>query len=476
MSIHIKNFGPITKGKIDMRPLTILIGPNNSGKSYVAMLVHSILSSGEMYGATSMHRLRRNHAYSGTYRKYLSDFEDIINKNEGRDSFDIPQQFIKRVFFSTCERIESQIKFQLERNFGAEVKNLVKNGTFAAQLDITSSQDFVIKMNHTLKISPSLPSISKYKFETTTDHKQVSSEHATYRSDGDTTVITSHRSSPSRFLAYEVLDCLIDSITNKINLTSKTSHYLPASRSGILQGHKALTAGIIQSAEFAGIESINVPKLTGVVSDFISSIILIPRRRGRFSDMAEQIERDMLKGRIKLDYHNGHSTMPEVTYVTGDGSFVLHRASSTVSEIAPLSLYMKYMINKNDMLIIEEPESHLHPKNQLVLAKYVVKMIRSGLNVLLTTHSEFLLEKLGKFVVASNVDPKIRGEILGADAEDCIRADEVSVHLFRPDNNNDVHIHTLETDADLGISQEEFADVSQSLYDESIKLEDAVKP
>jgi predicted ATPase len=42
MNLKIGNFGPISSGEIDLKPLTILIGPNHSGKSYLAMLVNSI--------------------------------------------------------------------------------------------------------------------------------------------------------------------------------------------------------------------------------------------------------------------------------------------------------------------------------------------------------------------------------------------------------------------------------------------------
>lgn len=41
-NISIRNFGPINKGDIDINKLTIFIGPNNSGKSYLAKLIHSL--------------------------------------------------------------------------------------------------------------------------------------------------------------------------------------------------------------------------------------------------------------------------------------------------------------------------------------------------------------------------------------------------------------------------------------------------
>jgi hypothetical protein len=41
LAIEVKNVGPIGKGSISLKNLTVLIGPNNSGKSYIAMLVHA---------------------------------------------------------------------------------------------------------------------------------------------------------------------------------------------------------------------------------------------------------------------------------------------------------------------------------------------------------------------------------------------------------------------------------------------------
>lgn len=45
LSVEVKNFGPISKGAISLKNLTVLIGPNNSGKSYMAMLVHAFAES-----------------------------------------------------------------------------------------------------------------------------------------------------------------------------------------------------------------------------------------------------------------------------------------------------------------------------------------------------------------------------------------------------------------------------------------------
>ena len=42
LQLSVSNFGPIAKAEIDLRPLTVFVGPSNTGKSYLAMLVYTL--------------------------------------------------------------------------------------------------------------------------------------------------------------------------------------------------------------------------------------------------------------------------------------------------------------------------------------------------------------------------------------------------------------------------------------------------
>ena len=44
LKISASNFGPIIEGTVELKPLTVFVGPNNSGKSYMAMLIYSLLN------------------------------------------------------------------------------------------------------------------------------------------------------------------------------------------------------------------------------------------------------------------------------------------------------------------------------------------------------------------------------------------------------------------------------------------------
>ena len=43
LTISVKNFGPIAEGSVDLKPLTIFVGPSNTGKSYMATAVYALM-------------------------------------------------------------------------------------------------------------------------------------------------------------------------------------------------------------------------------------------------------------------------------------------------------------------------------------------------------------------------------------------------------------------------------------------------
>ena len=44
IELDVTNFGPIAEAKIQMRPLTVFVGPSNTGKSYLAILILRLAS------------------------------------------------------------------------------------------------------------------------------------------------------------------------------------------------------------------------------------------------------------------------------------------------------------------------------------------------------------------------------------------------------------------------------------------------
>ena len=81
----------------------------------------------------------------------------------------------------------------------------------------------------------------------------------------------------------------------------------------------------------------------------------------------------------------------------------LTNASSMVSELAPVALYLRHIVLPGNVLIVEEPESHLHPAMQVGFARQLAAVVNSGVRVVITTHSEWLLGALANLVKSSEL-------------------------------------------------------------------------
>ena len=240
----------------------------------------------------------------------------------------------------------------------------------------------------------------------------------------------------------------------------------------ILQSHKQLASAIVRRSAFAGIEPLDVGRLSGVVADFISGLLTLDttRHTEELYEIAEFLERKIARGRIYLE--SAGVPYPEITYETQGQKFRMHRVSSMVSELAPLILYLKHRLAPGDLLIFEEPESHLHPANQRVLAHAIVKMVRKGVKVMITTHSDYFLSQLGNFVRLSAL-PEERAK-RGYDEDDYLNPEDVGCYLFAwDDEEGGSVVRELEVSAADGIVEDEFYSVDEAMYDEYIELEGA---
>ncbi len=261
------------------------------------------------------------------------------------------------------------------------------------------------------------------------------------------------------------------------DIFSSSSYYLPAARSGILQGHKLLASVILRKLPLAGIEALNVPQLSGIVADFISNILsLAPRTHSKsVAAISDFLESRICKGSIDRKAGGPKEGFPEIYYTVGKNEIPLHRTSSMVSEIAPIVLFLRYLVRERDLLIIEEPEAHLHPDNQRILANAIVKLIRAGVQIVITTHSDYFVQQLSNFVRLGKA-PRQRAA-LGYSRDDYLSAEEVGAYLFKTaGRRGGSTVQELRVTDGEGIPEDEFVTIAEEIYDESVRLQRALAP
>jgi len=63
-------------------------------------------------------------------------------------------------------------------------------------------------------------------------------------------------------------------------------------------------------------------------------------------------------------------------------------------------------LNENTVLVLDEPEVHLHPKWQLEMAKIIVELVKNGVNIVVNSHSPYMIEALKRYSEVEEIEDK----------------------------------------------------------------------
>ena len=153
----------------------------------------------------------------------------------------------------------------------------------------------------------------------------------------------------------------------------------------------------------------------------------------------------------------------------------LMNSSSMVSELAPVILYLRHIVQPGDVLIIEEPESHLHPKMQVEFIRQLAAVVHSGIRVMLTTHSEWVLDELANLVHLWDLtENTAERHVEGADF--ALNPEEVGVWLFEPKQRpRGSVVKEIPFDAEFGGFRSGFDDVALGTYNDYAEISNRIE-
>jgi energy-coupling factor transporter ATP-binding protein EcfA2 len=402
MRLVIHNLGAIKEAEIELKPLTVFIGPNNSGKSWIAYTLVAVLgpqgyqeytrayTAGELevtyprLDQAMQHLLDEGNA-SIDLVQFAEEYAEIYLNHKARFARSWLQDFLatERVSFDHLEitvSLESSRKRLLEalgrasldqklsvgRQRETGLVNLLKEpgkpllylyttteGNILDKLPFQIIQSFVME-NILLTLHAALyPGISTFPTERTA--------FVNYPPEAR------DQEEPSLVLRETPYGV---SASNPLSVPTRRFLHMMHAAFDSSQGQRSR-----QAAENPAIQ--------------------------RSIELAGILEKRILGG--TLDFSTTEpDPQREILFQTADGvTLDMPIVSSMVKELAPLVLHLRYLARPGGWLIIDEPEMNLHPRAQAQITEWLAMLVNAGLHVLITTHSPYMLDHLGNLLAAA---------------------------------------------------------------------------
>lgn len=387
----VKNFGPLKDIEIEVREMVTFIGAQASGKSTLAKLLSifedenfrrddSIAFEDELkkYNIFSYLNVNTQIKYHNLNHYKTSPFGFNLINNEFTKA--TPQRYlslIKEVFVdnrSNKEKIKESIKLSLSREL--------------YELFLKSPKKLLTMFSENIERNKIKTLISKSVIDNRNFNKNIADE---------VLEILELEKITTNYIK------LFEKIINFFpNFYSFDSIYIPTERS-FLHLIAENTLGLINN-------NVQIPKhLLNSGQDYEKAIQTIKELPLSIIDKKLQYKRE---GKTSYIYHNQTDKVD------------LLESASGLQSIIPVLLLVEYAKSLKDEynfnFVVEEPELNLYPKAQHELIKYLVKnCLLDRKNLILTTHSPFVLASLNNLLLAydkGQTKPKEVNKIIKKDS------------------------------------------------------------
>lgn len=450
MKLIIENLGALDYAELELADLTIVCGQNNTGKTYVTYLVFCLLS---------------------TWRQFidLDLSHDLLSlRKDGLVKIDLAQR-VERNWSQLCAAA-------LDRFLSAFPEMMASRGELFAKLKMTvdlplgegwKARDY----KRELRSAQGTLLVTMIKAPDSCEIELVALKSEELS--GQTIVAL------GQFIEDRLFDLMLDETIPPIFIAS-------TERTGATTFRKQLNFAMSKFQELLiqahkdGAESMTPDRVFETM--YVRQDYALPVRRNvQFvnqlpdpnSEDGELFKQhpDLLK-RFEMIVGGSYSTNKEgITVFQPHGTKLklgLGEVSSSVRSLLIVWYWLKHVARKGEMLVLDEPELNLHPANQRRLARFIAALVRHGVRVFLTTHSDYIVKELNTLIMLNQPSDKIPG-ILERLSDYCNddKLNPASValymareeHLLRPGGKRKVRAMTLvraDISPTLGIEAQSF--------------------
>jgi predicted ATPase len=427
MKLKVENFGPIHYADIELKPLTVIIGKNNAGKSMLAQLIFTLMRLRESINPSYILKPFLPHIFSipentliGILQHFLSveNFQRKIKETKELTPFSYLKIVLDVIIDSFTHSLNKPLGSFLERSFAIEFKNLVNLYSDYTKAECTYNEHLIVEFTITKEGNLSA------RFDVKTIEELI--DNILRDKEINELIEKTLSLKDKRDFAIDMV-IIIKILTEFLFPESLplSPLYIPAGRAGLLEGYEAVSSALITLAPVAPLKGITMPPMPAMASEFYSLLLQLEGKKGPFAKISDLFQ-EVLEGEIileKLKLPEGKSKMVyKFKFKDKESSIDLIHAASMVKELSPIYLIIRELADKGSLIIIEEPESHLHPAAQIKLMEIFAKLVNEGLNILITTHSDLLLRKLAHLIMESS----------SKKTNVYLKPEDVAVYLLKP--------------------------------------------
>ncbi|MHB8164862.1 MAG: AAA family ATPase [Methanoregula sp.] len=472
MKFDFNNLGKIDEGSIDLKPLTVLVGKNNEGKSWAAYTIGGILSAYSWGRYCEMYQQKQ-------LMNVYPDLDKAINGliKEGNSQFDYVQ------FFENYFKVYTN---ELSRYFPQWA-----NDFFVTKK--TSFNNLSIKISDIADEDKSTQKYLEYDFE------------FSYPLDRKTTQFTISKKSGDRIIYFSAIDSkivkkipkkdIVEFISNVIFYCFHAEfcnfvYFFPSERTGIvtLLGHLKVKTELNDKKTMKNYyDDFLKEELFYPVFDLIHTLRGVHtqgdlkkrieesknnKKIAKYLEYSDIFQKEILKGDV--DFSGIKPELKrELLYKTSKTKqkidFEMRVVSSGIKDFAPILLYLKYLSKEYDFIVIDEPEMNLHPESQAKIIEFLAMLVNSNIQVIITTHSPYIVDHLKNLMKAADSKKpksKLKKLLYLKNADAIISKDKVSIYLL--ENGKIIDI----LDKNGQINWQTFSQVSEEITQISLDLED----
>lgn len=472
--LGVENFAKIQSAKVCINKYSVLVGPNNSGKTFLMQLIQGmdknwesllngepveiVLSSKESTVQASDESADRNEIYR-LDAHYMELFIDAINKNLFKEK----ENIVKRIFGREISIGNLFIEFTPDEHCDYLIESVctpeqlkTKSGTVDDQIEAILNRALSEFSN---KVTIYL--LSRYNHET----KEKNFIYARISTDTDSSV------SANCFKPLLSWFFWINSL------------FLPASRTGLLMLYKDFFANKADlSMGFRiGVSPLNGNErenreLTLPVYEFIRFLQTFAENEEHTEMWKKELlffEQNVIEGHITASQQGNFLYSPQ----DEKRDIPLFLASSMVNEVAPIGLALISHSNHRQF-IIDEIEASLHPGKQTELVRFLNRIRNRGISLILSTHSDTFVSRLNNlYIISANYPEHFPPDMLqklGLEKEDLIDVKGLFVYEFVRQANGKSIVKQVRGDSKKGFVFDLFMGTAMKLFNESTILEEGL--